>query len=442
MTLTSCNLQKRFEEDDIAFVQVEIEDLFGRRRGIIYDKDYFIENYQKGLPFYLAIFTVYTDLKVGSKITNIPREDGLLHADLDTYLLLPYNTVSLLADFKYIDGTEIPYSPRSICKRQLQKLNRLGYNLRGSFEYEFFIIDPKTNKKAFYTPTISLDLSPQVREILYDIARETKKADLKLEKFHSEEADSMFEFVFKPSSGIQIADNAFRIRNTITDVIAKHGYKCEFVSRKFNQSLSGHLNLSIYDSNNNNAFIEMENETGLSEIGLNWIAGLQKHIPALMCFYTSGKNCFERISKGYLYDDFAFENRDSSFRVKNVDKSNVYIEHRIPGSSSNPYLTLAATLVAAMDGLKNNMKTNLKHRNKISTCFDDAYSEASKDSLFGQEFGSEFLSSYSALRQLEERSGPTKLSKNTFNFNCWSYNQLIPIMVFIFIYIMLNILIG
>jgi len=103
MTLTSCNLQKRFEEDDIAFVQVEIEDLFGRRRGIIYDKDYFIENYQKGLPFYLAIFTVYTDLKVGSKITNIPREDGLLHADLDTYLLLSYNTVSLLADFKYID---------------------------------------------------------------------------------------------------------------------------------------------------------------------------------------------------------------------------------------------------------------------------------------------------------------------------------------------------
>ena len=90
-------------------------------------------------------------------------------------------------------------------------------------------------------------------------------------------------------------------------------------------------------------------------VGLNSIAGLLKHLPALTCLGSPTVNSYRRLwDTGFwapVYADWGYQNRTCSVRVSAPGR----VEYRSVDSSHNPYLMGAGILKAFEDGLDNKM---------------------------------------------------------------------------------------
>ena len=97
---------------------------------------------------------------------------------------------------------------------------------------------------------------------------------------------------------------------------------------------------------------------GLSQMALHAIGGLLKHAPSILAFATPTTNSFKRLVPGFeapVNLAYSRRNRSASIRIPMYSTSPKAkrLEFRCPDPSSNPYLTFAAMLMAAVDGIQN-----------------------------------------------------------------------------------------
>jgi glutamine synthetase len=94
---------------------------------------------------------------------------------------------------------------------------------------------------------------------------------------------------------------------------------------------------------------------GLSESGLHAIGGLLRHAPALMALTAASTNSFRRLVEP-LADGYS-RHSGGLCRVPTpqAGRPGPGVEFALPDGSSNPYLALAAILMAVIDGVQNKM---------------------------------------------------------------------------------------
>jgi glutamine synthetase len=102
------------------------------------------------------------------------------------------------------------------------------------------------------------------------------------------------------------------------------------------------------------------NYSNLSDLALNYVAGLLKHGPALTGLTNPSTNSFKRLVEGYeapvnLF--FSLANRSAAIRVPRyaVLPGDKRIEYRPPDFTGNIYLSLAAMLMAGLDGVQDKL---------------------------------------------------------------------------------------
>ncbi|MDZ7814593.1 MAG: type I glutamate--ammonia ligase [Planctomycetota bacterium] len=103
---------------------------------------------------------------------------------------------------------------------------------------------------------------------------------------------------------------------------------------------------------------EQKNYADLSDLALYYIGGLLKHGPALLAFTNPSTNSYRRLVPGFeapVKSFFSLGNRSAAVRVPKyaTTPESKRMEFRPPDASCNPYLAMAAQLMAGIDGIVN-----------------------------------------------------------------------------------------
>jgi glutamine synthetase len=95
----------------------------------------------------------------------------------------------------------------------------------------------------------------------------------------------------------------------------------------------------------------------MSELGLNYIAGILHHAPALAAFTSPTTNSYRRLVPGFeapINLAYSSRNRSASVRIPMYSPSpkSKRIEVRFPDPTCNPYLAFSAMMMAGLDGIQ------------------------------------------------------------------------------------------
>ncbi len=189
-------------------------------------------------------------------------------------------------------------------------------------------------------------------------------------KYHHHEVGAKgqmeIELLFEPL--VKCADNIFLSKYLIKCVARKLGKYVTFMPKPlFEQSGSG-LHLHQYlGSIDKSLFFDSRKENHLSNVCLQYIAGILHHSRALCAFTNPSTNSYERLIPGFeapTYTDFAIGSRTTAIRLPAYLKNQrmMDIEYRIPDATANPYLSCAAIALAGLDGIKNKYKVDRKEK--------------------------------------------------------------------------------
>jgi len=143
--------------------------------------------------------------------------------------------------------------------------------------------------------------------------------------------------------------------------------------------------------------IEPSSSRVLTEIGRHWLAGLLAHAPALVAIGQPTINCYKR----------GYENRTGFVRVKGSTEDSIQLESRSPSGCANPYLVLAAHIIAGMDGLKRKLELPSQVgkyeilSTKLPQTLEESLEALKQDTVIQEFFGPDFMKVWIAVKSHE-----------------------------------------
>ncbi len=351
-------------DQSITSVRVLYPDLHGIARG----KDVPIQQFdgvvEHGLCFCAAVMG--TDLRhtpvVGGE-AGYP--DLIVRPELATMVTLPWEpgVACCLSTIEPAQPGTPVCDPRGALARAAATVAELGFEAIVGPELEFFLVvrDPAApggvrrhvdNLSMVYTVGPLADPDGLVRRM----TEQLETIGLDVFAVNHEFMNSQYEINLRHSGALDAADRAFRLKAAVKDIAAQHGLHATFMGKPFNdQGGSGtHLHLSL-GRGGTNAFADPAGEHGVSpELG-HFTAGLIAHAPALMAFLNPTVNAYRRIQPDSLaptHANWGWDNRASFVRIPPERGGGTRIELRVGDGAANPYLGIAATLLAGADGIR------------------------------------------------------------------------------------------
>jgi glutamine synthetase len=301
---------------------------------------------------------------------RIAESDMLLHPDLDTFAVIPWDndvpTARVICDVHLPTGEPFGGDPRQVLRRALAEAEALGYQYFTGPELEFFLFKPHADGGLVpLTPhdqagyfDVSTDLAHSVRR---QMVTALTAFGITVEALHHEVAIGQHEIDFKYDHALRTADNAVTLRLALKAIAQRNGLYATFMPKPV-AGINGsgmHTHQSLW-RDGKNAFAEPNDEYGLSPLAKHFIAGQLKHAREMSAVIAPLVNSYKRLVPGYeapVYLSWARTNRSALIRIPKVSPGRVAtatrIELRCPDPSANPYLTFAVMLRAGLDGIKN-----------------------------------------------------------------------------------------
>jgi glutamine synthetase len=348
----------------ITSVRLLYPDLHGIARGKDVPAAEFDSVVEHGLCFCAAVMG--TDLRhtpvVGGE-AGYP--DLVARPDLGTMLTLPWEpgVACCLADLRPAAEGAAICDPRGTLRRAVAQLRELGLEPIVGPELEFFLIarDPDApngirrhvdHLSMVYTVGPQADPGGTVRKMAEDLAQ------LGLGAFavNHEFMNSQYEINLRHADALTAADNAFRLKAAVKDIAAIHGLVATFMGKPFNdQGGSGtHLHISL-GRDGRNCFEHPGGERGTSPELAAFTAGVLRHAPALMALLNPTINAYRRIQPDSLaptHANWGWDNRATFIRIPPDRGGATRLEIRVGDGAANPYLAIAAVLLAGAEGVR------------------------------------------------------------------------------------------
>ncbi len=213
----------------------------------------------------------------------------------------------------------------------------------------------KIRRREGYFPMPPADTLQDFRT---EVMLKLQECGIEVEAQHHEVASAgQCEIDLKYAPMVQTADNLLRYKYIVKNVASRMGKIATFMPKPiWGDNGSGlHMHLSLWK--NEETLFADGGYGGLSEMALFAMGGILRHARALMAFCCPTTNSYKRLVAGFdapIALTYSFRNRSAAIRipVNNTSQSKRF-EFRCPDSSSNPYLGMAAVLMAALDGIQN-----------------------------------------------------------------------------------------
>jgi len=182
-------------------------------------------------------------------------------------------------------------------------------------------------------------------------------------KYHHHEVGRMgqseIEVTFSPF--LSAADNIVLTKHIVRNVALKHGLSATFMPKPIEGEPGSGMHFHMFMTDGDKpVFYDKNGYCSLSELALSAIAGILHHAPAICAFSNPSVNSYRRLvpaQEAPVYRFFSGPNRSAAIRVPSYARTpeSIRFEYRVPDGSANPYLSMSAILMAALDGIRMQM---------------------------------------------------------------------------------------
>jgi glutamine synthetase len=370
------------------------------------------------------------------ELKSVKAGDMVIVPDLATAALDPFwdiLTLNFLCNTLTADARE-PYSddPRTVAQRAERYLRSRGVadESHWSPEFEFYIFDvvsyQNENHQAGYHfqsdeaewisaekgggPFIPLHggyhISPP-KDQFHNLRNEIT---LKLEamgipvKYHHHEVGSagQLEIEIPMMDLVAAGDAIMRAKYVIKMVARSHEKVATFMPKPlYGESGNGmHFHQCLWKGDVN-LFYDQEGYGFLSEMAHYYIGGLLHHSASALAFTNPSTNSYRRLVPGFeapVSAFFSLGNRSAAIRIPKYAgyPTEARIEFRPPDATSNPYLALAAQLMAGIDGIDRKMDPSAHGFGPIDA---DVYSWSEEERRKIKSFPTSLLEALQALAE-------------------------------------------
>jgi glutamine synthetase len=297
----------------------------------------------------------------------------------------------------------------SDCRGNLHRIQaafeaETGLHLRAGTEPEMMWLKQKEDG----TPDVQgvtkpfcyhIDQFAELQPVIHKVVEYGQALGLDMIQGDHEDAPGQIELNFGFDRAEKTADNLSTFRQVCKQVGRELGVFPCFMPKPF-MGVSGngcHHNISLWKEDDNSFMPDSDDPQRPSQLGLWAIGGIIEHLAALTAITTSTVNSYRRLwDTGFwapVFADWGYQNRTTALRVSAPGR----FEYRSADSAVNPYLSLAALIVAMRDGIERKLdpgepeERNIyeameagKQVNKIPMTFGDALDALEADDVVKQ----------------------------------------------------------
>ena len=420
--------KKWFQDNAIEEVEVLIPDIAGMARGKFVPAERYLAD--KGIRIAKGLFTQtitgdYIELVETINPADIDMEARPVADSRRIVPWAPYPTAHIIHDCYHLDGTPVDISPRQVLKRVLDMYDNRGWRAVVAPEIEFYLVKVNTDADVPLEPptgrsgrqeqarrTFGIDALNEFEDVVEDIYDFSEQQGLDIETLTHEDGIAQLEVNFLHGDPMNLADQVFIFKRTVREAAFKHDMYATFMAKPHQDQpgSSMHLHQSIVDKNTGkNKFAGKGGKP--NKLFRGYIAGLQKYLPATMSLYAPNVNSYRRVTRYYaspINTHWGYDNRTVGLRVPLAPAQATRVENRVPGSDTNPYLAIAASLAAGYLGMEEKLEPtrpleSSAHERAITLPRDlhTALKLMRRSRPLRSMLGEEFIQVYAAIKELE-----------------------------------------
>ncbi|MEO3413364.1 glutamine synthetase family protein [Roseovarius sp. CAU 1744] len=296
--------------------------------------------------------------------------DYVMKPDLGTLRPVPWleGTVMVLCDvLDHHTHEDVPHSPRAVLKKQLKRLEAMGYDAMMATELEFFLFEKsfdQIRKEKFrdlqpisgYNEDYAILQTTKEEHVMRPIRNHLFAAGIPVENSKGEAETGQEELNIKYAAALDTADHHTIAKHGVKEIAFQHGHAATFLPKWHHDKVgsSSHVHQSLWQGGKP-AFYDADDKLGMSALMKNYMAGLLKYAPDYTCFMAPYINSYKRFQKGSFAPTriiWSVDNRTAGYRLCGDGTKAIRVECRIPGSDMNPYLACAAMLAAGIAGIE------------------------------------------------------------------------------------------
>ena len=328
--------------------------------------------------------------------------------------------VTVQCDMRELDLDEVERCPRTTLKRATKTAKKQGIDFLVGFEIEVMFLkastdedgelvydvpQPKSQSHGYSSASALHDQSTM--HMVEDILSHLEASGIGVEQWHAEGAVSQFEFDLSPQAPIHAVDTLLAARDIIMTIANVYGLRATLHPKPFPDRLGSgaHIHFSMTPPHLVNQMV----------------AGMLKHMSAIMAFTYSKPASYERICDSMLAGSrwicWGTRNREVTLRL--VEGS--HYELRCADGFANMYLAVAALLCAGTLGVIDDEilmhkdcqedpanlgvqgRSELGIRNQLPTSFALALGQLREDSELQSALGQGIADCYWSVKQGEGR---------------------------------------
>jgi glutamine synthetase len=369
--LTLEGLRGLIEAGDIDTVVLAFTDMQGRLQGKRLHAQYFLDvaipSGTEGCNYLLAV-DIDMNTVAGYAMSSWERGYGDMEfvPDWDTIRVLTHMpaTAMVQCDLVWLDHSPVDQSPRTVLKKQLDRLAERNLVALAGTELEFILFN-NTYEEAHdlgyqrltpanqYNVDYSIVGTSRVEGILRDIRNHMYAAGLDVEGAKGECNFGQHEIGFLYAEALTTADNHSVYKTATKEIAAQHGKAITFMA-KYNEreGNSCHIHLSLRGTDGEIVFWD-DAAGGRTAMYDHFIAGILATMKDFTLLYAPNVNSYKRFAAGSFAPTaiaWGSDNRTCSVRLVGKGKS-ARMENRLPGGDVNPYLALAAMIAGGLHGI-------------------------------------------------------------------------------------------
>ncbi len=361
------------KQHGISEIECLVPDLNGVLRGKVWPAQKFLQSVRNGtlrMPSSVFDVTVTGDYAEDNAAVSFADPDITLAPDFGSLCVAPgfkTPTAFVFADAVSRDGAQHETAPRHVLRRVLNLYADMGWSIVVAPELEFYLTQINTDPDFPLLPPAGrsgrpetapqpygLEAVTEYEDIIEDIYERAEVASLQLGTMIHEAGTAQLEINFNHGDPIQLSDQILLFKRIVRQVALEHGVYATFMAKPMQEQPGSamHLHVSAHDPEGGNLF---GSEDGPTAAFRHFVGGLQRYLPHATPLFAPNVNSFRRMQPSHAAPinlQWGYDNRSCGLRVPISGPESMRVENRLPGADANPYLAIAATLVAGYLGLR------------------------------------------------------------------------------------------